>query len=75
MKSCLEWYKSTDGETRPEKVNRSKLNGTVKKKLKLVRKSKGEFHPKTFFLGGENRKCLYSFYCALSSVKNQDIAN
>uniref|UniRef100_A0A4W5RB51 Fibronectin type-III domain-containing protein n=1 Tax=Hucho hucho TaxID=62062 RepID=A0A4W5RB51_9TELE len=38
MKSCLEWYELTDGETRPEKVNRSKLNGTVKKKLENVRK-------------------------------------
>ncbi|XP_071200948.1 interleukin-6 receptor subunit beta-like isoform X3 [Salvelinus alpinus] len=43
MKSCLEWYKSTDGETRPEKVNRSKLNGTVKKKLKHVRKKMDDY--------------------------------
>ncbi|CDQ62589.1 unnamed protein product [Oncorhynchus mykiss] len=43
MKSCLEWYKSTDGETRPEKVNRSKLNGTVKKKLKHVREKMDDY--------------------------------
>ncbi|XP_024276906.1 interleukin-6 receptor subunit beta isoform X1 [Oncorhynchus tshawytscha] len=43
MKSCLEWYKATDGETRPEKVNRSKLNGTVKKKLKHVRKKMDDY--------------------------------
>ncbi|XP_041694470.1 interleukin-6 receptor subunit beta isoform X2 [Coregonus clupeaformis] len=36
-KSCLEWYKLTDGETRPEKVNRSKLNGAVNEKLKSIR--------------------------------------
>ncbi|XP_064790964.1 interleukin-6 receptor subunit beta-like isoform X1 [Oncorhynchus masou masou] len=43
MKSCLEWYKSTDGETRPEKVKRSKLNGTVKKKLKHVREKMDDY--------------------------------
>ncbi|KAM9479815.1 uncharacterized protein ACWYII_006812 isoform 3-T4 [Salvelinus alpinus] len=39
----MQWYKSTDGETRPEKVNRSKLNGTVKKKLKHVRKKMDDY--------------------------------
>lgn len=43
MKSCLEWYKLTDGETRPEKVNRSKLNGTVEKKLKHIREKMDDY--------------------------------
>ncbi|XP_041746349.2 interleukin-6 receptor subunit beta-like [Coregonus clupeaformis] len=42
--SCLEWYKLTDGETRPAKVNISiTKHGTVNKKLRAIRQKMDKY--------------------------------
>nr|XP_046149043.1 interleukin-6 receptor subunit beta-like isoform X1 [Oncorhynchus gorbuscha] len=42
--SCLEWYKLTDGETQPAKVNISKImNGTVEETLKSIRQKMDDY--------------------------------
>ncbi|XP_042178961.1 interleukin-6 receptor subunit beta isoform X3 [Oncorhynchus tshawytscha] len=42
--SCLEWYKLTDGETQPAKVNISKMmNGTVEETLKSIRQKMDDY--------------------------------
>ncbi|KAJ7993324.1 hypothetical protein DPEC_G00271240 [Dallia pectoralis] len=55
-KSCLEWYKLTDGKTRPDKVNKTPIDKPLNEKLQAIMQEMDDFVPYYYLVHNLTKK-------------------